>query len=195
MDLITILTIIALILNVVALCAVAYQTHLNRKALILAKESIDEGRKDRQIEMLPRAGLVLEARYLLNKWYADLEKLKIEIQQAQKSQIDSSLKKISEKAIKTPKGLVSKSFYENAPRWIIEIVLTGAQYYYDCHAPMKNLWLTKEQKPFWSLALDLLERFNESLARIIELLSYIDHIVPEAYAHAPASLMDYDFLD
>jgi len=195
MDLITILTIIALSLNLIALCVVAYQTYLNRKALLLARESIEESRKARQIEMLPRAGFVLEARYHLKKWSEDLEKLRNEIQRAQKTRNDTLLKEVSEKAIRTPKGLVSKSFYEKAPRWLAEILLAGAQYYYDCHAPMKDLWLTRDQKPFWDLAPDLLERFGESKDRIIELLGYIDQVVPEAYSQAPASLNDLDFLD
>lgn len=42
---------------------------------------------------------------------------------------------------------------------------------------------------------DLLERFDESKGRIIELLGYIDQVVPDAYAQAPASLNDRDFLD
>jgi hypothetical protein len=60
---------------------------------------------------------------------------------------------------------------------------------------MKDLWVARDQKPFWELAPDLLDRFGESKARITELLGYIDQIVPEAWAKAPASLNDSDFLD
>jgi hypothetical protein len=52
-------------------------------------------------------------------------------------------------------------------------------------APMKDLWIAGEHKPFWDLIPDLSERFSESKARIIELLGYIDQVVPDAYAQAP----------
>lgn len=153
MDLMTFLTIMALSLNLIALCVVAYQTYLNRKALLLARESIEENRKARQIEMLPRSGFVLEAKYFLGKWSKDLEKLRDEIQQAHETRNDALMKAVSEKAIRTPKGLVHKAFYEKAPQWLSKILLAGAQYYYDCHAPMRDLWIAREQKPFSGLAL------------------------------------------
>jgi len=68
-----ILTIIALGLNFVALCIVAYQTYLNRKSLILTKESIDEDRKTRQMELLPRAHFIFEVQYHLKSWLEDIE--------------------------------------------------------------------------------------------------------------------------
>jgi len=194
MDISSIITIVALILNFVALCIVAYQTYLNRQSMLLAKESIDENRKTRQIEMLPRAGFVFEAQYLLNKWRKQLDELRREIEKALRTKDDESMRLISEKAIMTPKGLIMKSCYQKAPSWLAEILVAGAQYYYDCHAPMRDLWIKKDQKPFWGLAPDLINRFAESSNRISQLLNYIDQVVPEAYAQAPASLRDSDFL-
>jgi hypothetical protein len=43
-----VLTIIAIVLNFIALCIVSYQTYLNRRSLNLAKEGIDQERKTRQ---------------------------------------------------------------------------------------------------------------------------------------------------
>lgn len=189
-----ILTIGALILNIVALCVVAYQTYLNRRSMLLAKESIDENRKSRQIEMLPRAGFVFVAQYHLKKWRKELDELKKEIEKALRSRDDESIKLISERAIKTPRGLISKSFYLNAPKWLVEILLAGAQYYYDCQIPMRDLWIKGDQKPFWGLAEELVKHFTYSSIRLSELLIYIEQVVPEAYAKAPASLSDRDFL-
>ena len=77
-----ILTIIALVLTFVALCVVAYQTYLNRRSLNLAKESIDEDRKTRQIELLPRAHFIFEVQYHLKKWLEDIEKTTRALQDA-----------------------------------------------------------------------------------------------------------------
>jgi hypothetical protein len=194
MDIPSIITIAALVLNVIVLGIVAYQTYLNRKSMLLAKQSIDENRKTRQIGMLPRAGFVLEAQYFLNKWRRQLDELKKEIEEALRTKDDEAIKVISEKAITTPKGLISKSFYQKASSWLAEVLVAGAQYYYDCHAPMGDLWRKKDQKPFWELASDLINHFEKSSNRISELLNYIDQVVPDAYAEAPASLGDSDFL-
>ena len=188
------LTIIALVLTAVALCIVAYQTYLNRKSLIIAKYSIDEDRKTRQIEMLPRAHFMFEVQYHLKKWRKEIDELVKKLESAIKIKDVETMKDLSQKAIKSPKGLVRKSFYDKAPAWLSEICFSGAQYYYDFHAPLKSLWIEREQKPFWELASGLIERGRQHSNHISNLLSYIDYIVPKSYAQTPASIKDRDFL-
>ncbi len=189
-----ILTIIALGLNFVALCVVAYQTYLNRRSLNLAKQSIDEDRRTRQIELLPRAHFIFEVQYHLKKWLEDIEKTITELQDAFDSKNLDLLIKISEKALKSPEGLVDKFSYEKGPRWLSEIWLASAQYYYDFNIPLRDLWSDKRQEPFWDLAPDLIERGREHSYHISNLLGYIDQTVPESYAAAPASISDSKFL-
>ena len=194
MDLTNILTITALILTFIALCIVAYQTYLNRKSLDLAKHSIDEDRKTRQIEMLPRAHFIFEVQYHLKKYLKDIEKITNELVKASNSRNEQILKDISSKALKSPKGLVEKFAYEKGPTWLSEIWLAGAQYYYDFHAPLRSLWIERESRPFWELASDIIDRGKENSYHIKNLLSYIDQTVPESYASAPASISDSKFL-
>lgn len=195
MDLTNILTIIALILNFIALCVVAYQTNLNRKSLDLAKQSIEEDRKIRQIEMLPRAHFIFNVQYHLKKYIEDIEKITVELQKASKERNEEILKEISSKALLSPKGLVEKFSYEKGPNWLSEIWLAGAQYYYDFHAPLRSLWIEKESRAFWKLVPDLIERGNDNSYNIQELLSYIGQAVPNSYANAPASISDNKFLE
>jgi len=194
MNLSEILTIIALSLNAVALCIIAYQTFLNRKSLILANQSIDEDRKTRQIEMLPRAHYVFDIQYHLKRWREEIDKSVEDIERARKKKDIKIMKRLSNKPIQSPKGLIRKSFYEKAPVWLSEIYLSGAQYYYDFHAPMRSLWSEKENKPLWELAPGLIDRGRENAKHITNLLSYIDQIVPDSYAQTPASIKDSDFL-
>ena len=194
MDLPNILTIAALTLNFIALCVVAYQTNLNRKSLDLAKQSIEEDRKTRQIEMLPRAHFIFNVQYHLKKYIGNIEKITNELQKASKNRNEENLKEISSKALVSPKGLVEKFSYEKGPNWLFEIWLAGAQYYYDFHAPLRNLWIEKGSRPYWELVPDLIERGKENSNHIKELLSYIDQTVPNSYANAPASISDNKFL-
>ncbi len=189
-----ILTIIVLLLNFVALCVVAYQTYLNRRSLDLAKVSIDEDRKTRQIELLPKAHFIFEVQYHLKKWLVDIEKTTRALQDAFDNKNLDILRKISEKALKSPKGLVDKFSYEKGPRWLSEIWLASAQYYYDFNIPLRDLWNDRKQEPFWDLALDLIDRGKEHSHHILNLLGYISQTVPESYGAAPASISPSKFL-
>lgn len=189
-----ILAIPALILNFIALCVIAYQTVLNRRSLDLAKHSIDEDRKIRQIEMLPRAQFIFEVQYHLKKYQKDIEKTTSELVKASNSRDEEILKDISLKALNSPKGLVEKFSYEKGPTWLSEIWLAGAQYYYDFYAPLSSLWSERESRPSWELASSLVDRGKENSYHIKILLTYVDQTVPESYANAPASISNSKFL-
>jgi len=193
-NLTAILTIIALVLNSIALCVVAYQTYLNRRSLNLAKESIDADRKTRQIELLPRAHFIFEVQYHMKKWIEDIEKTTRALQDAFNNENLDLLREISEKALKSPKGLVDKFFYEKGPRWLWEIWLASAQYYYDFNVPLGNLWNDNKKEPLWDLAPDLIDRGKDHSQHISNLLEYISQAVPESYAAAPASINNSKFL-
>jgi len=194
-DLSNILTIGALVLNMIALLIVAYQTRLNRKSLDLAKESIDEDRRTRQIELLPKAQLIFQVKIDFKKWVKDIDKSIKELQKAVKTKDEIRLKNISEKALNSPKNLVDGFTYKKAPPWLSEIYVAGAQYYYDFHIPLRDLWRdNRKEKPFWDLAPDLIQRGKEHSFHINKLLDYIDHAVPESYAESPASISNSRFL-
>lgn len=160
----------------------------------LAKESIDEDRKTRQLELLPKANFILEVQYDLKKWLESIEKTTKNLQDAFDTKNLALLREISEQALKSPKDLVDKFLYEKGPRWLSEIWLTSAQYYYDFNIPLRNLWSDKKQEPFWDLAPDLIDRGKEHSRHISNLMGYINQMVPESYAAAPAKISDTRFL-
>ena len=96
--------------------------------------------------------------------------------------------------MKNPSGLVHRVTYEKGPTWLSEIWLAGAQYYYSYQAPLNDVWIEREQRPFWELASDIIKRGDEYSYHLKNLLSYIDHAVPESYAEAPARISDTEFL-
>jgi hypothetical protein len=194
MQITEILTLIALLLNFIALLVVAYQTYLNRRSLTLTKQSIDNDRKTRQIELLPKAHYIFEVQNHLNAWLKDIEEINLELQKAIETMNIDALKNLSKKALKSPSGLVHRSSYEKGPTWLSEIWLAGAQYYYSYHAPLNDVWIEREQRPFWELASDIIKRGCEYSYHLKNLLSYIDNAVPESYADAPARISDIKFL-
>lgn len=189
-----ILTIIALFLNFAALCIVGYQTYLNRRSLQVATQSIDEDRKTRQIEMLPRAHFIFLVQANLQRYVSEMDSISKALSDAVSDRSLDGLKDVSAKAIHTPKGLVDKFSYENGPAWLAEIWLAGAQYHYDFRAPLRSLWNERDAKPFWELAPGLIDRGKSNAHHIRELMMYIEQVVPEAYANAPASISDSSFL-
>jgi|GEM_PF-2352309 hypothetical protein len=189
-----ILTIAVLVLNLIALCVVAYQTYLNRRSLTLAKESIDEDRMTRQIELLPRAQFFFEVEHHLKKWIEDIEKTTDTLQDAINDKDIGLLKEISEKALKSPQGLVDKFFYDRGPRWLWEIWLASAQYYYDFNVSLIKFWDDDKKEPFWDQAPDLIDRGEEYSQHILNLLEYISHAVPESYTAAPNRINNSKFL-
>ena len=189
------LTIVALVLNFSALCLVAYQSFLNRKSLGLSRASIDDDRKVRQIEMLPRAHFIFEVQAYLNRYLNDMDAIVDKLSSASLSGDSNAIQEISAIALKTPRGLVNKSSYENSPAWLSQIWMAGAQYYYDFNEPLGALWNEKESRVSWSLVQELIERGRENNRQIRRLLNYIERSVPEAYASAPASIDDSSFFE
>ena len=84
-----IMTIIALVLNLITFFIVVYQTKLTRESVSIAKESIDRDRKVRQLEMLPRANFIIHVSLRVNQWLDEVKQTKEEINLALK---DESLK-------------------------------------------------------------------------------------------------------
>ncbi|MCD6169218.1 MAG: hypothetical protein J7J76_01520 [Candidatus Latescibacteria bacterium] len=139
MTLSEILTVIVLALNFIALCVVAYQTYLTRNSLKIAKETIDETRKARQLEILPRANFVICVIGSLERWLEDVNEIVGKLEKAVTQRDQDVLRGLSKQGLKSPKNLIDKFMYEHAPNWLSAIWVTGAQYYYDCKAPMCSL--------------------------------------------------------
>ena len=187
--------IVALFLTVVALGFASYQTYLSRKSLDAAKQVIDDARRSRALEILPRANWVIEVHWRLERWLTDLQWVDESFTTALKKRDGAILQEVAEGGIESPEGLVPRFIYEHAPDWLVTILMTGVQYYYDCRAPTISLWDAEKREPNYGLAEMLLVRCGECVKEISTLLGYIDDMVPATYRNSPASLGDERFLD
>ena len=193
----TILTLLTLLLNVIVLLIVAYQTYLTRNSLNIAKTSIDENRKARQIENLPDVNYIIEVKVTIERWRTKCKELAKSLEKVIKEggKDVKLIHEISKQGEKSPQGLVRKYIYESAPRWSGYILMSAAQHYYNSACLMKLIWDEKEQKPKSSmLNKDLVQRFKESSYYLTEILNYINDVIPEFYLETPASIKDEYFL-
>ncbi|MCK4532503.1 hypothetical protein KAU39_01850 [bacterium] len=182
------MTIFVLLLNVVALLVVAYQTYLTR-------ESLNMDRKVRQLEVLPDANHIISVIVVIKRWKTKCDELAQLLKEAIKTKDIKLIHKISKQGKKSPMGLVEKGIYEFAPKWLVNILMSSAQHYYNSVCLMSSIWDEKKQEPnSFMLNKNLVVRCKESSQYLSELLNYIKDIIPESYLKTPASINDKRFL-
>lgn len=187
MDTATIIAIIIGALNLLALMFVAYQTRLTRKSLQLVKRTTE-------ISDLPEADAMLWAQTFVNKWKAELEQI-ISDEKTIRRQVETGDSTLGDKyGLKTPKGIIIKPVYDSLPTWLQIIVMSSAQYYWECKSAAS---LLSGEKPEFILRLlpDVINRAKTGVARITEMQLYVENIVPEWYLNCPASMQGDRFMD
>ncbi len=183
---------IVLILNLVTLILVGYQAYLNRKSLKEMRLSMQLNMKERYLVNLPKADFIIFIRIKLKRWKNDLIQIEKLMKKSRKKIHPDLITVTLEKKINTPKGLIHKFYYEKSPQWLSNIYIAGAQYYYDCMAPIT--YMCNKQNPN-NIHKSLISRFNNSIKYMSELLLLIDDIIPEVYLESPAKLSDKDFYE
>ena len=191
---INIATLVALLINTIALIVVIYQTRIARRSLTVTKKSIDDAKTQRQLEILPKFTWVIEVQVQLEHWKKDLQEKKDMLQKGVDKKDKDMFKKASDTKIKSPKDLsLNRFIYDNMPSWLRELWMSGAQYYYDAIAPLPYVY--KDVTPNYSYAQSWIkERSEDSLRAISKLLEYLKDMVPPVILNTPASLSDKDFL-
>lgn len=191
---IDIATLVALLINTIALIVVIYQTHIAKQSLATTKKSIDDAKTQRQLEILPKFTWVIEVQVQLEHWKKDLQERKGLLQKGMVEKNNEMFQKASDTRIKSPKDLsLNKFLYDNMPVWLRELWMSGTQYYYDAIAALPYVY--KDEKPNYNYAESWIkERSEDSLQAISKLLEYLKDMVPPVILNTPASLSDEDFL-
>ena len=102
---IDIATLIALLINTIALIVVIYQTRIAKRSLTITKKSIDDAKTQRQLEILPKFTWVIEVQVHLERWKKDLQEKRDILQEGIDKKDDDMFKKASDTRIKGPKDL------------------------------------------------------------------------------------------
>jgi len=188
MDTATIIAIFIGCINLVALVFVAIQIRLTRR-------SIQTSERVKQISDLPKVNWVIHLRYYIEKWKADLEQI-IADERYIRAQVQKGDSKLGKKyGLDTPKGLIIKPTYEGLPDWMQVILMTAAQYYYNCKGLASYLSSNQEPQSTLRLLPDVIDQAKIGVSRMTELLSYIDDMAPQWYLDSPASIAEREFMD
>jgi hypothetical protein len=187
------LGLIAIFLNIFVLAIATYQTYLSRKSLDITRQTIEDDRKLRELELLPKANFIIHVNIYLDKWIDEIDRTKEEIEIAFHDKNDFAFKDIAERSLKSPECLVDEHMYKRSPDWLAEIYISAAKYYYNCLSITHSLWDQKQEEARYYMVEDITTRCNESLVHLRSLKGYMDDVIPDSYLDAPDSIPDYKF--
>ena len=187
--------IITFLVTITAVVIAIWQSVLARKSLNLAKKTIDDDIKTRQLSMLPEMYRVILVQTGIKQWTAKIEEMKNKTITALKDKNAELIKNVSINSPKTVKDVRANSYIdENTPKALRQILLSGAQYYYDAAAPARHLWRENNQAD-WSYASAIIERYDDTLSALKKLNDLLIDMVPGVILDTPASINDRDFLE
>lgn len=191
----------AIFLNLITLGIVIFQTKLSKNSFDISNSSFQKDKQIRELEILPKMHFVIHVQLRLEEWKEKVQNIKEQLEIAVENQNHQALKEISSLGRITPKGLVVRFMYEECPDWLSEVYITGAKYYYYVAAPLKDVWDEKENKGRMFLCEknneysdSIIERCDESIYYLNQLLKYIEDAIPSVFLNSPESLADSKFL-
>lgn len=161
---------------------------------MLTRKSVQITKRITEISDLPRANAVIWVQTFVGKWKSELEQI-ISDEKTIRTQVQAGDPTLGNKyGLETPKGVILKPIYDSLPAWLQIIVMSAAQYYYDCKSLASTL---SDEKPEFVLRLlpEIINRAKIGVYRMTEMLSYIEKMVPEWYLNSPASIQDDKFMD
>jgi len=193
-----IIAIVVGICNLVALGFVCRQTYLTSKSVQLSEANLRESQQARAISNLPRAYSIIYVQNCLEGWVKDL-KLLVDNEKKLREMVKSSdadIKIDTRRWFGQAKGLIHKTSYNHLPDWLKEILVVGAQYYYEGMCLVDTVCSSKEKKEVrLGLMNDMVERARQGVTQMTKMLAFINKLVPQWYLESPASLNDSDFWD
>lgn len=171
------------------------QIKLSRVAVERATNAIDDARKERAVQAMGKEGSIIHVEFQLTRWQGRLSEARDIIKEALSTGDLILLKDAAKLGEKKPDGLVWKGFYDNAPDWLVAILMSGAQYYYDAAAPLVYLWNDDNggAQPVYADTFQR-ERLAQCMNALTELKTYVAGALPGVFYETPASLNDKDFL-
>lgn len=191
----TIFEVVTFLATITAVGIAIWQSKLARESLDVAKKTIEDDIKTRQMSMLPEMYSVILVQTGIKQWVEKIEEIKNKTATAFKDKNADLIKSISESCPKTAKDVRVNSYIdEKTPKALKQVLLSGAQYYYDAVAPARNIW-KEEGRADWVYASGIIERYDGSLVALKKPNDLLVGMVPEVILNSPASINDSDFLE
>ena len=198
------LQVVASVLNIIGVIFVLWQIVLSRKSvekaeesvllahrsLEAARQSVDDAKLSRQLEILPNHGWVFSVNADLTSWIHELTIKSAEIRTIVKERNNDLLLNLFSSRITRPADLHLRKYdRENMPLWLSQLWVSAAQYYYNAIILLSPKWRIDSVYGLNSYA----ERLDESLSAIKIIQKYLSDMVPEVIGETPASINDDSF--
>jgi len=198
------LQVVASVLNIIGVIFVLWQIVLSRKSvekaeesvllahrsLEAARQSVDDAKLSRQLEILPNHGWVFSVNASLTRWIRELTEKSDKIKRIVQNINSDSMRELFSSNIKSPTDLHLRKYdRDNMPLWLSQLWVSAAQYYYNAIILLSPERRSDSVKDLNSYA----ERFDESLSAIKTIHKYLSDMVPEVIGETPASIDDDSF--
>ncbi len=147
---------VALILNLVTLMVVGYQTRLTKNAIRTTDRQLSLSVRANQIEMLNHPYRVIAVLNSFESWLAELERDVSALETSGRSPKlwnrfwgwrerlvlwnNPAIEKCSTRGLDSPRGLVVTGEYEDMPIWLQTLLMAGVQHYYVAKSFLPFLW-------------------------------------------------------
>ena len=189
-----IISLIALVVALAALCISVYQAFVGQRSLEPSRRAIKHSLRSTHLTLLPKANFVIYLRTKLEKWIKHLEHATQQMHRAAATEDPHLLVALSEGAPQSAQDIIDRPMYELSPEWLRVLLTCGAQHYYAAVCNFHPLSEFQDADSGFGFTSDLIQRCGKSHFYLKELLSYVDELVPEAYLQCPASIKDEAFL-
>lgn len=185
-------TFVALVINIITLTIVYFQTRYTKRSLIVSEENLAMIVKADYLIKLERMNPIIEVNVSLKMWHDNLEEFKKLLNNSDKRKLIQS---ISEKGLNSPKGLINKIFYDSYPYWLRNIQMAGVQYYFQAKQSAFLLKNYESNEEVIDRVIKIFsEQVNTSIRCIDRLSSLLKDSIPEEILYAPAAIDENKFM-
>lgn len=187
-----VLAITAVAISLIALIFSIWQTKMTQRGLLLTRISINKADTNKQIELLPKHRWVILVDVRFNIWMEDIAH-NIAILKDFIEGGDTNTLSFLKTNIRQPQDLYLRKYEsEGMPPWLLELYLSGAQYYF---AGMGSIAIAVEYTVLTTIerAQSYLEDCEDHLQSIRQLKELLDGMIPKVILNTPASISSSKF--
>lgn len=181
----------ALLFSVITLVYVIRQTKIAKQGLDATNKNIKQADVNRQLELLPKHPWIIQVSVRLEHWIKDIQYNNSVLLSCIENNDATILDKLRSNIIQ-PNQLSLRGYEKEMPSWLLELYLSGAQYYF---AGAGKIGLAVKHNSLRTIdnVQYYLDACKEDLDALMELKKILDGMIPRVILETPASLSSNEF--
>jgi len=181
----------ALIFSLVTLIYAIRQTKIAQRGVELTRKTIEQADTNRQIELLPKHSWIIHVHVRFESWIKDIQRNNKILNESIENNDLTLLVKLKSN-ITEAKQLNLRGFEKEMPEWLLELYLSGAQYYF---AGIGKIGIAVKYNSLSKIdhVQHYLHECNSDLIALMELKKLLDGMIPKVIINTPASLSSNEF--